>query len=176
MFIAHAAWLIVASESIRHVDPNAYVSQALDYVGRHADTKFRVSESSSCERPSSAPRATSERRDRPRSNPSGILLQCRGPRPFAGWRVNDPWLTKAVFGPREVDSNSVLELAGDRSPARHAARQGEGHWSASGPMKTRQFIAKNGAIVRCDASSGAQPNAILAGGARLGRNYLAIGS
>lgn len=98
----NAAWLIAAGESIRSIDPNLYVRQAIEYVAKHDSIRFRVS-----------PRIRSLARAQGLAMPPNVVKDKEGSQVvFFGtaegpgdwnWRVNDPWLTKAVFGPREVN-------------------------------------------------------------------------
>jgi len=104
VLVAHAAWLIDAGESIRTIDNDAYVRQALDYVKNHPDIRFRVSK-----------HIRNIARDRNLALPTNVVDdggakevvffgKAEGPGDWH-WRVNDPWLTKAVFGPREMNFN-----------------------------------------------------------------------
>ena len=100
---ANAAWLISAGESIRHHDDGAAALEAVAYVRNHPRTRFRVS-----------PKVTSlaaERRQTLSANAVQgdadqvvFFARAEGERPTR-WTVNDPWLTRAVFGPREVNFN-----------------------------------------------------------------------
>ncbi|HEX2672261.1 MAG TPA: phospholipid carrier-dependent glycosyltransferase [Polyangiaceae bacterium] len=98
------AWEIGASESIRHIDPNQQVREALEYVKKHADTKFRVSNqvlasahAQNLALPMNVVRA-------PAGTEVVFFGNAEGP---GSWffQTNDPWLTKAVFGPREMNFN-----------------------------------------------------------------------
>jgi hypothetical protein len=104
VLVVQAAWLVAAGESIRHFDPNVYVSQALDYVRDHASIRFRVSNKIRAI-------ARAERLPLPANVATGregtevvFFGDAEGPGSWK-WRVNDPWLTKAVFGPREMNFN-----------------------------------------------------------------------
>ena len=98
------AWLIGAGESIRNIDPDQDVRQALEYVRAHADTQFRVSN-----------RVRASARAQHLALPSNVVSGRAGTEVvFFGiaegpgswnFQTNDPWLTKAVFGPREVNFN-----------------------------------------------------------------------
>jgi 4-amino-4-deoxy-L-arabinose transferase-like glycosyltransferase len=102
---ANAAWLISAGESIRHHDDGAAALEAVAYVRDHPRTRFRVS-----------PKVTSLAAERGlalSANAVAAQADCdqvvffqraEGERPTR-WIVNDPWLTRAVFGPREVNFN-----------------------------------------------------------------------
>ncbi|HEY0469605.1 MAG TPA: hypothetical protein VGC79_35690, partial [Polyangiaceae bacterium] len=98
----NAVWLVTAGESIRNIDASLYVRQALDYVRDHANIRFRVSnriraiaQGQELQLP---PNVVSGR------DGSEVVFfgTAEGPGDW-NWRVNDPWLTKAVFGPREVN-------------------------------------------------------------------------
>jgi len=109
--LAEANWLIDAGESIRHVDPAAYARQALDYVREHGETRFRVSNQI---------RALAREQDLklPANVATGdegtevvFFAKAEGPGPWE-WASNDPFLTQAVFGPREVSFNWYSSWAG----------------------------------------------------------------
>ena len=102
--LAHAVWLVSAGESIRHRDPNQQVRQAVAYVKEHAGTRFRVS-------PKVRENAAQQNLALPANVTDGadaqeIVFFARDEGPGeADWKPNDPWLTRAVFGPREVNFN-----------------------------------------------------------------------
>lgn len=100
---ANAGWLIVASESIRHRDDGAAALQAVTYVRDHPSVRFRVS-----------PKVTALAAQRGLALPANasqaeademvFFVKEEGPPP-GRWAVNDPWLTRAVFGSWEVNIN-----------------------------------------------------------------------
>ena len=101
---ANAAWLISAGESIRRRD---YTTEALDavaYVRNHPGTRFRVSPkvaSLAAERGVSLPTNANAQ-----GNTDEVVFFAKSegaPHPL--WTGNDPWLTRAVFGPREINFN-----------------------------------------------------------------------
>ena len=103
--VAEAAWLVRAGEGIRHMDPMAYARHAITYVSKHPGTQFRVS-----------PRVRSLAAAQNLALPSNVtegeaqvvifFVNAEGPNPRSDtWKSNDPWLTEAVFGPREVNVN-----------------------------------------------------------------------
>ncbi len=104
VFAVHAAWQIAAGESVRSVDTDLYVRQALDYISHHPDTQFRVSN-----------QVRENARAQHRALPTNVVSGSAGTEVvFFGiaegpgswyFQTNDPWLTKAVFGPREVNFN-----------------------------------------------------------------------
>ena len=105
VLFVQASWLVIAGESIRHFEPALYVSQALDYVRDHADTRFRIS---------SQVRALARQHgfDLPPNVASGsegsqvvFFGKAEGPADPYKWATNDPFLTKAVFGQQEVNFN-----------------------------------------------------------------------
>ncbi|MDP9001699.1 MAG: glycosyltransferase family 39 protein [Myxococcota bacterium] len=101
---AEAVWLLRAAESIRHVDPAAEVRQAVAYVGRHARTRFRLSSrvrSTAAQEKLILPANVIDERG---ADEVVFVAPTEGP-DYWHWRTNDPWLTKEVFGPREVDFN-----------------------------------------------------------------------
>jgi hypothetical protein len=101
---ANGVWLITAAESIRHSSPEGDVRGALAYVGKHPHIRFKLS-----------PQVTSIATQQHLAVPpnahaeTGIEQVVFFPRAEApdifGWKTNDPWFTKAVFGPREVNFN-----------------------------------------------------------------------
>ena len=104
VLVAQAAWLVAAGESIRHIDNDAYAKQALDYVRDHASLRFLVSNKIRAI-------ARTEHWDLPANvvkDQNGTRVVFFGDSEGPGswyWQVNDPWLTEAVFGPREVNLN-----------------------------------------------------------------------
>lgn len=109
---ANAGWLIVAGESIRHRDYGATALKAVSYVRDHPRTRFRVS-----------PKVTALAAERGLALPANaaqaeadevvFFVREEGP-PEARWAVNDPWLTRVVFGPREVNINYYVWAGYDR--------------------------------------------------------------
>jgi len=102
---ANAVWLISAGESIRRRDDyGAYALEAVAHVRNHPGTRFRVSPkvaSLAAERGVSLPPNANAQ-----GNPDEVVFFAKGegaPHPL--WTVNDPWLTRAVFGPREINFN-----------------------------------------------------------------------
>jgi hypothetical protein len=99
-----AWWLIFASQSVRHRNPEEEVRDALAYVGKHPRTRFELS-----------PRVTSLAKLQQLPVPPNAQAAADAdevvffPRAegidIFHWKTNDPWLTKAVFGPLEVNFN-----------------------------------------------------------------------
>ncbi len=109
--LLQATWLVRAGESIRRVNPNAYVRRALAYVARHAETRFHLS-------PQVVNIATSRRMTIPpnvgttkESSEIVFFARAEGPGPWE-WKSNDPFQTKAVFGPHEVNFSWYTSWAG----------------------------------------------------------------
>jgi hypothetical protein len=100
---ANAGWLIFAGESIRHRDEGAAALKAMSYVRDHPGTRFRIS-----------PKVASLAAERGLALPPNSLqadaeevvffAKVEGPPP-GRWLANDPWLTRAVFGPWDVNFN-----------------------------------------------------------------------
>ena len=100
---ANAVWLISAGESIRRRDDGAEAVRAVAYVRDHPRTRFRVS-----------PKVTALAAQRGMTLPANatqaeadevvFFARAEGV-PRDRWIINDPWLTRAVFGPREVNFN-----------------------------------------------------------------------
>jgi hypothetical protein len=108
---AQALWLVAAGESIRHIDPDAYVRQALDYVRDHGSIGFRLSNQvralANAQHLALPPNVV-----KGRAGTEVVFFgQSEGPNPWK-WRVNDPWLTNAVFGPREMNFNWYSSWSG----------------------------------------------------------------
>jgi hypothetical protein len=103
-FVVGAAWLVSAVGTIRHVDHDADVRAAVAYVGQHPGTRFKLSPqvmaAAQRQKLEIPPNARAE------SGAEQVVFFARaeGPDP-RGWKTNDPWLTKAVFGPREMNFN-----------------------------------------------------------------------
>jgi len=100
--VLHAAWLVRAGESIRHVDPKAYVRQALAYAAKHGDQRFRISaqvrrlaQEAKLKLP---PNVTAA----PKVDAVVFFGKDEGPGPW-NWRSNDPFQALAVFGPLEMN-------------------------------------------------------------------------
>jgi 4-amino-4-deoxy-L-arabinose transferase-like glycosyltransferase len=104
-FVAGGVWLVSAGESIRHIDPNSDLRKALAYVSKHPRIRFRLS-----------PQVMALVKEQKLQIPPNAQAEAAGaqqivffPRADApdgfGWRSNDPWFTKAIFGPREVNFN-----------------------------------------------------------------------
>jgi hypothetical protein len=100
---ANAAWLIAAGESIRRRDYGAAALEAVAYVRDHPGTRFRVS-----------PKVTALAAERGLALPANatpgdadevVFFAKTEGAPPTRWTVNDPWLTRTVFGPREVNFN-----------------------------------------------------------------------
>ena len=102
--IAQAVFLIRAGESIRHLDYDAYVRQAVEYVRKHPTEEFRLSELVRA-------RAAKQHLALPANvvtAPAGQAVVMFGRAemgPPGLYKENDPWLTDAVFGPLEVNFN-----------------------------------------------------------------------
>jgi hypothetical protein len=110
-FLAQALWLVAAGESIRNFNPDAYVRQALDYVKDHASDRFRVSNqirSSARAQHLTLPPNVVKGRE---GTEVVFFGNAEGPNGWH-WRVNDPFLTKAVFGPREMNFNWYSSWSG----------------------------------------------------------------
>jgi len=111
VLLVQGVWVAEAGESIRHFDPNAYVAQALEYVARRPNEGFRVSS-----------QVRSIAADQHLRLPANVVSsgaiehviffpRAEGPGPW-DWITNDPFLTEAVFGPREVNFNWYSSWAG----------------------------------------------------------------
>jgi len=103
-FGAGALFLVRAAESIQRPDPKANVREALSYVSARPDRHFRLS-------PRVAGSALQQGLGIPPNArggapPEAVVFFARAEGPSArGWITNDPWLTQAIFGPREVNFN-----------------------------------------------------------------------
>jgi len=102
--VAEGVFLIRAAESIRHFDPELYVREAIAYVAAHPKEQYRVSR---------RVRASASKQHLPMpanvtGAPGGQAVVMFGRADMGSsdlYKENDPWLTDAVFGPREVNFN-----------------------------------------------------------------------
>ena len=101
-FLLEAVWLVRAGESIRHFDPMSQVRSAVAYVGDHDKTQFRLShqvrELAAQQHLQLPPNVT----EGPDAAMVVFFARAEGPSQY-DWKTNDFWLTKAVFGTREVN-------------------------------------------------------------------------
>lgn len=107
--LAQGAFLIRAGESIRHFDLEREAVEAVDYVRSHPNTTFHLS---------AGVRSLAERAHvalPPNARRDGqelvFFVQAEGPSSF-DIRTNDPFLMRAVFGPREVNLNFYASWRG----------------------------------------------------------------
>lgn len=109
--VAQAVFLVSAAESIRHIDYDRYVREAIAYVAAHPKEQFRVS---------ARVRALAEKQHLPMpanvtQAPGGQAVVMFGGADMGSpdlYKENDPWLTDAIFGPREVNFNWYAVWAG----------------------------------------------------------------
>ena len=102
---ANAVWMVSAAETIRHIDPNADTRAAIAYIAKHPKIKFRISEKV-------AKLAVEQHLPMPANivtaaTSAGAFVffaKAEGPDPYL-IHTNDPWLTMAIFGPRELNFN-----------------------------------------------------------------------
>ncbi|HEY2900621.1 MAG TPA: glycosyltransferase family 39 protein [Polyangia bacterium] len=102
--VVQAAWLIGAGESIRHFDSKVDVKDAVAYVADHPETRYRLSDrvrSMAAQQGVTLPANATDRAD---EQAVVFFARADGPGP-RHWKTNDRWLTKAVFGPREINFN-----------------------------------------------------------------------
>jgi Dolichyl-phosphate-mannose-protein mannosyltransferase len=109
--VVQGLWLIRAGESIRHIDNAAYVRDAFAYVTGHPATQFRVSDSvraiAAGQHLTLPPNVTAA------PNGQAVVMFGRADNgPLDRCLLNDPWLTEAVFGPREVNYDWYATWAG----------------------------------------------------------------
>jgi Dolichyl-phosphate-mannose-protein mannosyltransferase len=100
--VANATWTVRAGESIRSMDDRVYVRDALTYVSKHPDRRFFLS-------PKVRTLASEQQLPLPDNLASlqdaqewVFFARAEGPVSW-DWKCNDPWLTRAVFGPREIN-------------------------------------------------------------------------
>ncbi len=102
---ANAVWMTSAAETIRHIDQNADTQAAIAYIAKHPKITFRISDQ--------VGRLALEQRLRLPANitttataPGAVVFfaKAEGPDPYL-IHTNDPWLTMATFGPRELNFN-----------------------------------------------------------------------
>ncbi len=100
--VVQALFLVRAAESIRHFDPKVYVTSAIVYVTKHPRTRFRLSPkvlSLAGEQSLKIPKNVTQG---PEAQEVVLFAEAEGPDSW-NWRTNDPWLTRAVFGPLEMN-------------------------------------------------------------------------
>jgi hypothetical protein len=103
----NGAWLFIAAESIHGRSPSRSAREALTYVESHPAERFRVSSQVAALAGRPLPANCG-------SAGTHVVFFARGEGPpDVGWPVNDPFLTEAVFGPKEVDLNWYSTWAGD---------------------------------------------------------------
>jgi hypothetical protein len=110
--VANAVFLVRAGESIRHYNPDRYVEEAITYVTEHPQTRFMLS-------PKVKQMATDRHLPLPPNAAGGkddaeqvvFFAEAEGPDGFT-WMTNDSFLTKAWFGPLEVNFNWYSGWAG----------------------------------------------------------------
>jgi hypothetical protein len=110
--VLQVVFLIKAAESIRDYDQNRYVREALNYIDKRSDTKFRIS--GRVRASARAQHLTLPKNVVGDSAPAGeVLFWASGEGPGA-WHFscNDPWLTQAIFGPLELNFNWYTGWAG----------------------------------------------------------------
>jgi hypothetical protein len=102
VMVLHASWLVRAGESIRHVADTTYVREAIQYIAKHPGTRFRISDKvrgyalhEGLKIPSNVTLGND-------AEEVVFFVRSEGPLPW-DWKCNDPWLTRAVFGPKEVN-------------------------------------------------------------------------
>jgi hypothetical protein len=122
--VAQAVFLIRAGESIRHPEPTVYVSQAIAYIADHPHQRFHVSgrvRALAAEQHLALPANVGD------APVDAFVFQpiAEGPSPWS-WKTNDAWLTRAVFGPREVNFNwystwgghdRIVVMTNEKTPA-----------------------------------------------------------
>jgi 4-amino-4-deoxy-L-arabinose transferase-like glycosyltransferase len=107
---ANAAWLISAGESIRHRDDGVSAAEAVTYVRNHPRTRFRLSRRVTS---LAAARGVTLPANAVQANPDEVVFFAPSEgAPATQWLVNDPWLTRAVFGPWEVNFNYYSTWSG----------------------------------------------------------------
>jgi hypothetical protein len=102
--VFQAGWLVRAGESLRDIDDGLAAQQAVTYVAGHPEVHFRLSgrvRALAGQRGLILPGNVVEGGD---ADEVVFFARADGPPPRQ-WKTNDPWLTRAVFGPREVNFN-----------------------------------------------------------------------
>jgi hypothetical protein len=109
--LTQAVWLVRAGESIRRTSPKRSVREALAYVAARPDTRFRVSGKVAALASELGLALPPNARRDGRAEHVVFFGASEGPGPWS-WKTNDPWLTEAVFGPREVNVNWYASWSG----------------------------------------------------------------
>jgi hypothetical protein len=110
--IAHASFLVAAGESIRDIDPQADVERALSYIAKRPNAAFRLSAKVRALAKAAQLVLPANVVSGQRGDHLVFFGQADGPGPWH-WMTNDPWLTEAVFGPREVNLNWYSSWSGN---------------------------------------------------------------
>ena len=102
--LAQAVFLIRAAESIARPDVNADARAAVDYIATHPKKTFRVSPKVRAMAAAQAKPLPPNVKDAGPADDVVFFPIAEGPN-GRRWTTNDPWLTEAVFGPREMNFN-----------------------------------------------------------------------
>jgi len=102
--VAQAWWLVDAGESIRDATPAGEAREAIAYVADHPGQRFYLSAKVQALAAQQGLPAPANATSAPPADAFVFFPRAEGPR-VEEWNTNDPWLTVAVFGPREVNFN-----------------------------------------------------------------------
>jgi 4-amino-4-deoxy-L-arabinose transferase-like glycosyltransferase len=109
--VAQGGWLVAAAWSIRTYTADAQVRDAIDHVARHSAQRFllspKVRARAEAQGLSIPPNASSEGA----ADAVAFFARAEGPA-STQWAANDPRLTEAVFGPREINFNYYPDWEG----------------------------------------------------------------
>jgi hypothetical protein len=101
--VLHAVWLVRAGESIRTATAQTEVRDAIAWIAGHGRTRVRISERVRTLAKEQGLALPANVTTGPTVDAVAFFVEAEGP--GVRWRTNDPWLTRAVFGPREVNLN-----------------------------------------------------------------------
>jgi hypothetical protein len=110
--VLQAAFLVRAGESIRHYDPKLYARQALAYVADHPHERFRISPQVRALLEAQHLASPANVIEVPGADAVVFLGRAEAGNPY-DLETNNPWLTRAVFGPQEVNYNWYSTWAGN---------------------------------------------------------------
>jgi hypothetical protein len=102
MLLVNGIRVVRAGESIRAMDDKVYVREALAYVSKHPDRRFFLSPkvlASVAEQHLPLPANLTTLKD---AQEWVFFARAEGPVSW-DWKCNDPWLTRAEFGPSEIN-------------------------------------------------------------------------
>jgi hypothetical protein len=102
VMVVNGVRVVSAAESIRVMDDKVYAREAVAYVSKHPDRRFYLSKrvrDLAAEQQLPLPSNLASLED---AQEWVFFARAEGPQAW-DWKCNDPWLTRAEFGPREIN-------------------------------------------------------------------------